>query len=128
VKKARLKILLTLISVFVFIQTAFLVLIAEKNKKLTKLQNEITYYQDLVNSFGTYKSEFDKQISDVKKNNLTKISEAKQQYEDLLKKQPELIAQHTSVKTQVTPNSNTSTNTTPVSNIKPSSKPKTRTS
>ena len=136
--KIKLRLFIVLLTLFVLSQVSLLVLFAEKDKRLKKLERETSYYKSLTSDFSSYSLEVQKQIQDLRATNSQKMTDAKKQYEDLLSQQPGLVARSTRVTAdasitnstttvaKVTSNNNSGTKTVTVT--KPSSKPKTKTS
>lgn len=87
---------LTIFSSMVFLTgVSFLVLKAEEEKRGKKYLDEKKFYSDQYGAWEIYKKEYEQQVQSLRTENNLKMEESKKRYEDLLSKQPALVAQHT---------------------------------
>ena len=136
--KIKTNLILILIILFVTVQSALLVLWAERAKKIRAIQLEREYYQSLNSDFNKYLQDYQNQVAEIKKQNADKMVQAKQQFDQLMAQQPSLVAQHTKTVAQGTTTSSgssvltvTSNNSSGSSSVKvsaPKSTPKTKAS
>lgn len=101
-KKYRQQLFALIFTVFTVLISGFLVLHSENQKRLSKYFMAKDYYSGLYTDWETYKAAYTKAIQDQKEKNTKAMLEAKVQYEDLLQRQPQLVAQNTKIQKVVT--------------------------
>ncbi len=136
----RTRIIVTIVILFVAIQSFAFIIWTEKQKKLQKIESDNAYYQSLNNEYNQYLNDYNGQIAKIREENISRMKAAEAQYNELLNQQQSIIAQHTKAVAQgntsntfsnttvATVKSNQQSSTSKVVVSKPASTPKTRTS
>lgn len=95
--KFRPKLYSAILSIGIISISAFSVLHTEQEKRHYKAVAEEKYYSDIYAYWENYKSDYLKQVGDLKKQNSMEMEETKSNYYALLQKQPALIQEHTRI-------------------------------
>jgi hypothetical protein len=103
--KVRERLAVLILTLLLILPASYIVLDHEKNKKIARISEDIAYYSALNNDKNS-------QLTEIRNKNITLMEEVKKLYQDLLSKQPDLIAKNTVIKPV------TVTTTTPATTIK----------
>lgn len=102
--KTKTRIIVSLVSLIVFMTVFFGVLATEEKKRLTKLDQEAIERQEMIDSISATieaRKEYYARIAEQRAKLEQQMSEDKKRYEELLNNQPGIIASQKRQKTQV---------------------------
>src|SRR3989339_2066866 len=98
--RIKIKILVFLIAISTLTAAGFMVINAEKQKRMQKFEAEKDYYSQLYKDWESYSSEYSQQVAQLKEENKVQMEQAKKNYEELLAQQPAIVKQHTKTEKQ----------------------------
>ena len=82
--RIKIKILVFLIAISTLTAAGFMVINAEKQKRMQKFEAEKDYYSQLYKDWESYSSEYSQQVAQLKEENKVQMEQAKKNYEELL--------------------------------------------